>query len=287
MAEDLIVSLDRHDVYDSVRMANPISRTAYYTLGVRAADAAGPKPICGDTFAQRFMNEDAQRVWDEFKGFTPPNLSNAARHAMIDAHLRRELAADPDATVVIIGAGFDTRAFRLQGGRWFEFDEPEILTYKESRLPAATAPNPLVREPVDFVRESLADKLAIVGQPSNVQVVIEGVLMYLTREQKSALLLALQSRFPHHTAYCDLMRKKFFESYSRPIHEKIVGMGTTFTDLVEEPERMFLDAGYTMVDLSSVPLYVVDRKSFGIPAFAVRWFLRTLRNGYLVGVFRR
>ncbi|MFA5911098.1 MAG: class I SAM-dependent methyltransferase [Vicinamibacterales bacterium] len=268
-------------------MANPISRTAYYTLGVRAADAAGANPMCGDTFAQRFMNDDAQRVWEEFKDFTPPNASNAARHAMIDAHLRRELAADPDATVVIIGAGFDTRAFRLQGGRWFEFDEPEILTYKESRLPAATAPNPLVRVPVNFVRESLAGKLAIVGQPSNVHVVIEGVLMYLTREQKSALLQTLQSRFPHHTLHCDLMRRKFFESYSRPIHEKIMGMGATFTDLVEEPERLFLDAGYTLVDLASIPLYAVDRKSIGIPAFVVRWFLQTLREGYNIAVFRR
>jgi O-methyltransferase involved in polyketide biosynthesis len=96
-------------------MANPISRTAYYTLGVRAADAAGAKPLCGDSFAARFMNEDAQRVWEEFKRFTPPNVSNAGRHAMIDAHLRRELAADPGATIVIIGAGFDTRAFRLTG----------------------------------------------------------------------------------------------------------------------------------------------------------------------------
>lgn len=268
-------------------MGNPISRTAYYTLAVRAADAASADPILGDTFAQRFMNDDAQRVWEEFKSFTPPNVSNAGRHAMIDEHLRRELAADPDATIVIIGAGFDTRAFRLQGGRWFEFDEPEILTYKESRLPAAEAPNPLVRVPVHFGREPLGDKLQIVGTPANVHIVIEGVLMYLTREQRRDLLRTLQACFPHHTVYCDLMRKRFFEKYSRPIHEKIVGMGATFTDLEEEPERLFLDAGYTTESLDSVPLYSVQRKSIGIPAFMVRWFLRTLREGYNIGVFRR
>ena len=32
-------------------MQNPISRTAYYTLGVRAWDAAQPKPMCGDSLA--------------------------------------------------------------------------------------------------------------------------------------------------------------------------------------------------------------------------------------------
>ena len=93
---------------------------------LRAADAAKANPILGDTFAQQFMNDDAKAVWEEFKSFTKANASNAARHAMIDEHLRRALAADSQATIVIIGAGFDTRAFRLRGGLSFELDEPRF-----------------------------------------------------------------------------------------------------------------------------------------------------------------
>lgn len=268
-------------------MANPISRTAYYTLGVRAADAASAKPILGDTFAQHFMNEDAKAVWEEFKSFTPPNASNAARHVMIDEHLRRALATDPQATIVIIGAGFDTRAFRLRGGQWFEIDEPEILTYKESRLPAATAPNPLRRTAIDFAREPLADKLAAITAPSSVHIVIEGVLMYLSREQRLSLLKTISARFPHHTIYCDLMSKRFFDKYSRELHEKIVGMGATFTDMEDAPARLFTDNGYTMVDSASTPLYAADHANIAIPAFAVRYFMTTLRDGYVVAVFRK
>jgi len=268
-------------------MANPISRTAYYTLAVRAAEAERAQPILGDTFAQRFMNDGAKAVWEEFKSFTRANASNAARHAMIDEHLRRALAADSQATIVIIGAGFDTRAFRLRGGHWFEFDEPEILTYKEDRLPAATAPNPLRRIAIDFARESLADKLAAITAPSSVHVVIEGVLMYLTREQRVALLNTVTARFPHHTIYCDLMRKRFFEKYSRDIHVKIAGMGATFTDLEETPERLFTGNGYTMVDSASVPLRSIAYGNLGIPAFAIRYFMSMLRNGYVIAVFRR
>jgi methyltransferase (TIGR00027 family) len=268
-------------------MANPISRTAYYTLAVRAADAETAKPILGDTFAHRFMNDDAKAVWEEFKSFAPANGSNAARHAMIDEHLRRAIAADRQATIVIIGAGFDTRAFRIPGGQWFELDEPEILTYKESRLPAATAPNSLRRIAIEFARERLADKLALITPPSSVHVVIEGVLMYLSREQRVSLLRTLTERFPHHTIYCDLMRKNFFEKYSRDIHLKIVGMGATFTDMEETPEQLFAENGYTMVDRASVPLYAVERANIGLPAFVVRYFLRTLREGYVIAVFRR
>lgn len=267
-------------------MANPISRTAYYTLGVRAADAASSNPLCGDALAARFMNDDARKVWEEFKSFTPPNVSNAGRHAMIDDHLRRELARDPGTTVVIIGAGFDTRAFRLTGGRWFEFDEPEILTYKESCLPAGTAPNPLTRVAVDFGRESLADKLAIAGTPAHAHVVIEGVFMYLDHAQRQQLLETLAARFPSHTVYCDLMRQRFFEKYSRDLHQKIVGLGTTFKDMVEEPERLFTERGYQMLALDSVPLYSVKRKDFGVPSFLVKYVMRTLRNGYVIGAFR-
>lgn len=268
-------------------MANPISRTAYYTLGVRAADAADSRSLCGDTFAGRFMNDDAKQVWAEFKDFTFPNASNAARHAMIDDHLRKVLAADPGATVVVIGAGFDTRAYRLQGGRWFEFDEPEILTYKESKLPAAAAPNPLTRVPIEFARESLADKLAMVGTPSNVHVVVEGVFMYLTHAQRRRLLDTLGARFPNHSVYCDLMRKRFFEKYARDIHVKIAGMGATFTDMVERPEEGFAEAGYVSDQVASVPLRAATGKDLGVPLFMVKYVLGTLRKGYVIAAFRK
>jgi hypothetical protein len=83
------------------------------------------------------------------------------------------------------------------------------------------------------------------------------------------------------------MRKSFFEKYSRDIHEKIVGMGATFTDMEETPERLFTENGYATVAITSVPLYAVERANIGIPAFAIRYFLGTLRKGYVIAVFRR
>lgn len=268
-------------------MSNPISRTAYYTLAARAKDAASPKPIGRDTLAQRFMNDEAERVWEEFKSFKGPNGSNAARHVMIDDHLQRALDQDPSAPVVVIGAGFDTRAFRLKGGRWFEFDEAEIVTYKESRLLQADAPNPLQRIIVNFASGELTSKIEAVPPASHVHVVIEGVFMYLTHAQRADLLALLAQRFPHHTVYCDLMRKGFFEKYSRDIHVKIAGMGATFVDLIEEPEQAFIHAGYTIRSLESVTQYAARHGDVGVPAFVLNVFMRTLRDGYLIGVFEK
>jgi methyltransferase (TIGR00027 family) len=268
-------------------MENPISRTAYYTLGVRAWDAAQETPLCGDTLAASLMDEDAARVWEQFKRFVRPNTSNAARHAIIDDHLGADLADNPQAQTVLIGAGFDTRAFRMNSGRWIEVDEPAVLTYKESKLPAADSPNPLTRVPIEFSHESLPDKLAEFATPEPTQVVIEGVLMYLSEAEREATLETLADLFPHHVVYCDLMRRSFFERYSSDLHEQIVGIGASFSDMTETPERLFLDAGYEPAACTSIPLHAARAGALGIPAFVIRWFMGTLRRGYCIWKFER
>jgi len=127
--------------------ANPVSATAYWTLAARYADATGPRPIANDTYAERFMDDTARAVADRFRSLTRPAATFPVRHRIIDDLLRAELDRDPNLRVVVVGCGFDTRAFRLAGGRWLEFDEPELIVTKEARLPASEAPNELVRVP--------------------------------------------------------------------------------------------------------------------------------------------
>jgi len=139
----------------------PISQTAFYCCGLRMLDAEREKPVCGDVYAKLFMNEDGLRILEKFKDETGPNSSNVARHRIIDDLLRQELAAHPDVRVVIIGAGFDSRAFRLKGGTWVEFDEPQVIAYKNERLPVSDSENELHRVAIDFSTDSLEDKLSL------------------------------------------------------------------------------------------------------------------------------
>lgn len=261
-------------------MTNPISRTAYYTLGVRAWDAAQPQPVCGDSFAKVFMNDEAQKIWQEFKDFSMPNASNASRHAIIDNQLREVLRIASDSLVVIIGAGFDTRAFRIQGGSWIEVDEPAIIGYKESTLPASKAPNPLRRIPVEFAKESLIEKLSSFTIPGTTHIIIEGVFMYLNHDERQHLINAIRKIFPRHIVYCDLMRQSFFERYSKKIYKKILSLGARFASMTEHPENLFLDNGYKVLSSVSIPLYAVEHRNLKTATFLIRYFLKTLRNGY-------
>ncbi len=264
----------------------PISQTAFYCCGVRMQDAASDKPVCGDVYAKLFMNEEGLRILEKFKDEVNPNTSNVARARLIDDLLRDKLRANPKLRVVLIGAGFDSRAYRLNGGTWIELDEPQVIAYKNERLPAAQAQNPLQRIPIDFSTESVEEKLAVVGESGGpTVVVIEGVFMYLEEATIRGLLQTLHLLFPEHKLICDLMTRKFFEKYGRTIHEKLTGMGATFKFTVDNPEDLFLRNGYRRVACFSVVEKSAEYQLKKIPKILVRTILRTLTSGYAIYVF--
>ena len=110
-------------------------------------------------FAARFVDDLVLSRIAPLLRFKAPAASNVARHRLIDDLLRDVVRRDTGRRIFVLGAGFDTRAFRLPGGRWWEFDDPSLFELKEERLPQRTAPNPLLRQSIDFPRESLATRL--------------------------------------------------------------------------------------------------------------------------------
>lgn len=263
----------------------PVSRTAFYCTGVRALDARRPEPICGDQYAERFMDEEAWATFEPFRQFTGPNVSNAARARIIDDLLRERLAANPNTRVVLVGAGFDSRAFRLAGGRWLEVDEPQVLAWKEPRLPAADSPNPLTRVSVDFAAERLADRLAPFAEPGPVVVVVEGVLMYLDEPRIRELLQTLRAVFPRGEILCDVMTPEFFNRFGRPIHEKVRDLGASFT-LPERPlEAIFAEEHYRQTRQISIGRHPAALKLMPLPMRLAVRMMKAFATGYTVRAF--
>ena len=92
--------------------------------------------------------------------------------------------------VVILGAGFDSRAYRfadrLQAARVFEVDQPATQQVKMRRVREALGqpPSNLTYVPVDFRHDKLGDALANAGYRSDQKsfFIWEGVTMYLPEE---------------------------------------------------------------------------------------------------------
>ncbi|GJL83614.1 MAG: hypothetical protein DHS20C01_32480 [marine bacterium B5-7] len=98
-------------------------------------DAKKVRSTCNDVYAERFMDERGRQIFEPFKSEKMPNISNITRCRLIDDYLLSELAENNQLTIVTIGAGFDTRPYRLMGGNWLEIDEPQIIGYKNEKLP--------------------------------------------------------------------------------------------------------------------------------------------------------
>lgn len=268
-------------------MRNSISQTAYYTLAARIWDADLPGPRCGDYFAKHFLTPEVEAVWSRFRQLKSPNESIVVRHRVIDDFLRLELMTHPDSLVVLVGAGFDTRPFRIPGGSWVEVDVPALIALKEARLPSASARQPLVRVPVEFSQEPLAAKLLPFATQRRALLVLEGVWMYLTSSQREKLLTDLGNVFPHHTLYCDLMRRSFFRKYSRAVHREVQRLGASFQDMTEDPESTFFKHGYQAREQVSVAVKTADFGGGPVPGWMVRRLLKTLREGYNVWKFEK
>ena len=264
----------------------PVSKTAFYCTGVRALDARKPKPACGDTYAERFMDDEAWRWFEPFRQFTGPNISNASRHRIIDDLLRERLAANPELQVVIIGAGFDSRAFRLPGGRWVEVDEPQVFAWKEPRLPAAESPNPLTRLAVDFEKERLADRLRPFADAGPTVIIVEGVFFYLGGPRILELLRTLRDTFPRGEILCDVMTLEFFSKFGKTIFEKIREMGAPYIPPDRPIDVIFDDQGY----VETARISTMERASaLGQVPWRMKLMARlmpTLRSGYSIRAFK-
>jgi len=264
----------------------PISNTAFYCCGIRMRDAERPSPVCGDEFAKLFMNEHGMEIFSRFGGERGPNVSNVARARYIDDLLRARVAAHPELQVVLIGCGFDSRAFRLQGGSWLELDEPQLIAYKNERLPAAQAPNPLRRISIDFEKESLEEKLRPLAGAVPTVCVVEGVTMYITAESLRATLEILRSLFPNHEVIADLMTRAFLNTYGGTIKRIIAQLGAEMIP-GDQPALPFEQVGYRQVSSREIAAAALHYRSLDWLAPVMRLLFGGLFAGYTVRVFDR
>jgi methyltransferase (TIGR00027 family) len=117
------------------------------------------------------------------------------RTQYIDAALRRA-AADGATQVVILGAGFDSRAYRFRETfpqlRFFEVDLPTTGEVKRQRLVEVfgAVPDYVRYAPIDFDTQTLEDVLPPLGYDPKQRTffVLEGVTMYVAKAGIGATL---------------------------------------------------------------------------------------------------
>jgi methyltransferase (TIGR00027 family) len=184
------------------------SRTAQFVALGRALADAGLSHVAGfrDPTARVFLNDKGrqslaktERAAAEGKRSTSLEMARvmadmiALRTATIDNAVREAIAGGAR-QLVILGAGYDGRAWRipeLAGVEVFEVDHP--ATQGSKRAHANELPPPIgtiTFVSIDFERESLDSVLDRAGHDPGLPTcwIWEGVVMYLTRDTMRATL---------------------------------------------------------------------------------------------------
>lgn len=180
------------------------SFTALGIAAVRAIERERPpaERIVDDPYARHMVGEYLHRmIYNVSKlGFSERRAPGVlgwllARERAIDDYLLR-MAAEGIEQLVILGAGYDARAYRfarkLGEAHVFEVDTPATQAAKRDRVEMFLDEVDLALSfvPVDFETQSLAEELVDAGyNPAKKSLhLIQGVLPYLTSETVDRLL---------------------------------------------------------------------------------------------------
>lgn len=163
------------------------------TLVGRARDARSAHPWLGDAAASEVVDRVALEDLAWVGVDDDLALSIAVRARLLDRWCRDFLDAHPDALVLHLACGLDTRWERLRPGPsvdWYDVDQAGVMGLRERLLPAHHAgQHALV---ADVTTTGWLAGLPT-GRPT--LVVAEGLTMYLRPETGGALLARLVDRF--------------------------------------------------------------------------------------------
>jgi methyltransferase (TIGR00027 family) len=116
---------------------DPISMTAHWMAAVRARESIRPDRLFDDPLAEVLAGPEGFDLMTRVEADLPENPTLPIRTRFFDDALVRLLVGIGQ--VVILGAGLDTRAFRLNLPIVFEVDQGAVLGLKDSRLAAVSA----------------------------------------------------------------------------------------------------------------------------------------------------
>ena len=187
----------------------------------RLLDAESAQPVLGDPWAKKLMDQV-----DYDKSKSPilkqrrrQTMSIAVRGAQLDIWTRQFLANNERPIVLQIGAGLDSRFFRVDPGAdvdWYDIDFPDVIALRERFYPT--------RENYHLVASSATDLSWLDAIPTDrpALLIAEGVSMYLTESDGVGLLRSVVERFPIRRVAAGFLEPVRFKSDEQEQHRRPV-----------------------------------------------------------------
>jgi methyltransferase (TIGR00027 family) len=179
----------------------------------------GLRLVTGPTLLAQSLTGYVPRIYRyPYRGVPPMKDQTAARTTFFDAALERHLAGVDQ--LVVLGAGLDTRAYRLPAEariRCFEVDTPRTQPFKREMLTKAGVDTARVTYvPADFGNEDWLAKLVDAGfRPEKPSFFLwESVTVYLDREAVESTLRKIAGTAPGSVVAFDYFSAELIEDRS-------------------------------------------------------------------------
>ncbi len=180
-----------------------VAETLFIPLYVRAIETQRPDALIKDDKAVALvkrLNYDFSRA----KLQAHDQVAVALRLREFDRHTRDFLARCPEAVVVHLGCGLDTRFERVDNGQveWYDLDLSEVIELRRKLIGGEGARYHLLE--CSVFDSTWLDAVSI-HRPRPFLFLAEGLLVYFEEAQIKSLVLTLQEHFPGAELVCDAM----------------------------------------------------------------------------------
>jgi methyltransferase (TIGR00027 family) len=215
--------------------------TMLITLNGRAVQSAWRNPILRDPWAEEAMRHIDYDMSKTLKGVSSWGMWKdigctiiATRAATFDMLTNRYLADHPDATVLHVGCGMDSRVFRIAppaSVQWFDVDYPDVIDLRRQLLPEREAASAgqyhLIGAPLNDLR--WLDK---VPRDRPALLIAEGALMYVSEADVKALLNTVVAHFPGGQMIFDVVHPVILKQ----VGSNVGGTGATYKWGLDDPQ---------------------------------------------------
>jgi methyltransferase (TIGR00027 family) len=267
---------------------NSISTTAHLVAMYRALETERLDAVFQDPFARRLAGGEGALIAEVLGNQQQGAMELAIRTRAIDEMIKDLIAAEDVETILNLGAGLDTRPYRMAlpaSLHWVEVDFPAILTYKASLLKHDQPVCSLERIGLDLVnpnaRRVLFDQIN--ASAKRVLVLTEGVLSYLMEAQVASLAADLQQHSNFRWWLFELASPALLQQAQKSSHQRLFDQffahgQPTFLFAPQHGTEFFRPYGWTVREFRSLwkEAYRLRQRSHWVRlnGILMRWFAR-------------
>ena len=185
---------------DSAPLIQDVSDTSLWVAYYRAKETKRKDALFKDPLAEVLIGERGKKIAESMRSVGENSEWTVIMRTIVIDNYINKLVAEGIDTIVNLGAGLDTRPYRMNlpaALKWIEVDYPNIIHHKQTLLENKKPTCQLSRISLDLSddkkRKTFLQEIA--AQSKKIVVLTEGVVIYLTEKQVADLAVDL-NHFP-------------------------------------------------------------------------------------------